>query len=118
MVAWALHGLLNNPFKINHLYVFRERFSINLGIRIHLNSGCYAGEKIYCPEYLKFEGGEEKPKKEESLASKETIINGEFRTQNFQNLETNAQDACDLKQVAGQLAEVGDQDWPEDLQKS
>ncbi len=71
----------------------------------------YAGDKIHYLEYYKFAGKEEQPKKEETSASKEKINNDEYLTQKFQTAEANSQDACDLKQVADQLAEAGDREW-------
>ncbi len=72
----------------------------------------YAGDKIHYLEYLKCVDGEEQPKKEEALVSEERPLNNdEYLTQKFQTAEANANDACDLKQIADQLAEAGDGQW-------
>ena len=73
----------------------------------------YAGDKIHYLEYLKCVDGEEQSKKDEAMISEEdrSLNNDEYLTQKFQTAEANAQDACDLKQVADQLAEAGDGQW-------
>ena len=70
----------------------------------------YAGEKIHYLEYYKLVSNEEQPKKEETSTFQEPA-NSEYLTQKFKTLEANAKDACDLKQVADQLAEAGEDDW-------
>jgi len=71
----------------------------------------YAGEKINYLEYYKLVGNEEKSKKEETSIVKEPTNRDEYLTQKFKTLETNAKDACDLKQVADQLVEADDREW-------
>ncbi|MBL4665132.1 MAG: tRNA (guanosine(46)-N7)-methyltransferase TrmB [Nitrospinaceae bacterium] len=76
----------------------------------------YAGDKIHYLEYLKFIDGEEQPKKEETRVSEERPLNSdEYLTRKFQTEEANANDACDLKQVADQLAEAGDGQWAKNV---
>jgi len=77
----------------------------------------YAGDKIHYLEYLKFIDGEEQPKKEEALISKEErpLNSDEYLTRKFKTAEANANDACDFKQVADQLAEAGDWDWAKNV---
>jgi len=71
----------------------------------------YAGEKIHYLEYYKLVSNEEQPKKEETSTFQEPANRDEYLTQKFKTLEANAKDACDLKQVADQLAEAGEDDW-------
>jgi tRNA (guanine-N7-)-methyltransferase len=71
----------------------------------------YAGDKIHYLEYLKLIESEEQPKKEEALVSERSLNNDEYLTRKFKTAEANANDACDLKQVADQLAEAGDGQW-------
>jgi tRNA (guanine-N7-)-methyltransferase len=75
----------------------------------------YAGDKIHYLEYLKFIDREEPPKKEEALVSERPLNNDEFLTRKFKTAEANANDACDLKQVADQLAEAGDGQWAKNV---
>ena len=77
----------------------------------------YAGDKIHYLEYFKLVDGEEQPKKEEALVSKEErpVNNDEYLTRKFKTAEDNAKDACDLKQVADQLAEAGDGQWAKNV---
>ena len=71
----------------------------------------YAGEKINYLEYYKLVSNEEQSKKEETSTFKEPANRDEYLTQKFKTLEANAKDACDLKQVADQLAEAGEAEW-------
>ena len=77
----------------------------------------YAGDKIYYLEYLKLIESEEQPKEEEALVSEEerALNNDEHLTRKFKNAEANANDACDLKQVADQLVEAGDGQWAKNV---
>lgn len=77
----------------------------------------YAGDKIHYLEYLKFIDREEQPKKEETLVSEEErpLNKDEYLTRKLQTAEASANDACDLKQVADQLAEAGDGQWAKNV---
>jgi tRNA (guanine-N7-)-methyltransferase len=77
----------------------------------------YAGDKIHYLEYFKLVGGEELSEKEEVLVPKEEkpVNNDEYLTRKFKAAEANAKDACDLKQVADQLAEAGDGQWAKNV---
>jgi len=77
----------------------------------------YAGDKINYLEYIKRAHDKEQFHKEETLVSKEPIKNDEYLTKKFKTAEANAQDACDLKQVADQLAEAGDKEWARNVYK-
>lgn len=77
----------------------------------------YAGDKINYLEYIKQTHDKEPSKQEETLVPKEPIKNDEYLTQKFKTAEANAQDACDLKEVADQLAEAGDREWARSVYK-
>ena len=77
----------------------------------------YAGEKINYLENYKLVSNEEQPKKEETSTFKEPANRDEYLTQKFKTSEANAKDACDLKQVADQLAEAGEAEWARTVYK-
>ena len=74
----------------------------------------YAGDKIHYLEYCKSGG-----KKEQSVirdsSDNDSMSNDEYLTQKFKTAESEAQDACDLKQLGDQLVEAGDRDWARNL---
>jgi tRNA (guanine-N7-)-methyltransferase len=80
----------------------------------------YAGDKIHYLEYSRLNSGgqienEVSSVKEETLGLKETaeqiFSNDELLIKKFQDAETKAQDACDLKQVGDNLVYAGDRQW-------
>ena len=75
----------------------------------------YAGDKIHYLEYSRLvdDGQVEKPteKAASTFAEAEAINNDERLTKNFKDAEAKAKDACDLKQVADNLADAGDKQW-------
>ena len=77
----------------------------------------YAGDKIHYLEYSKVIDCEAHPKKEETRVSEpeRPLNNDEYLTRKFQTAEANAKDACDLIQIADQLAEAGDGQWAKRL---
>ena len=75
----------------------------------------YAGDKIHYLEYSRLgdDGQVEQPteKAASTFAEAEAINNDELLTKNFKDAEAKAKDACDLKQVADNLADAGDKQW-------
>jgi len=75
----------------------------------------YAEDKIHYLEYSRLadDGQVEKPTKKafSKFAEAEAINNDEQLTKNFKDAEARAKDACDLKQVADNLADAGDKQW-------
>ena len=75
----------------------------------------YAGDKIHYLEYSRLvdDGQVEKPteKAASTFAEAEAINNDERLTKNFKDAEAKAKAACDLKQVADNLADAGDKQW-------
>ena len=75
----------------------------------------YAGDKIHYLEYSRLvdDGQVEKPteKAASTFAEDKAIDNDERLTKNFKDAEAKAKDACDLKQVADNLADAGDKQW-------
>ncbi|MEK9627996.1 MAG: tRNA (guanosine(46)-N7)-methyltransferase TrmB [Nitrospinota bacterium] len=71
----------------------------------------YGGDKIHYLEYFKSIKNENPPKKE-TLSPPPSFKNtDEYLIQKFKTAEENAQDACDLKHLADQIAEAGDPAW-------
>jgi len=66
----------------------------------------YAGEKINYLEYYKLVGNKKKSKKRETLTVEELTNKDEYLTK-IENRSFFPQDACDLKQIADQLAKAG-----------
>ncbi len=77
----------------------------------------YAGDKIHYLEYFRVgKNGEEgllsgEESDELNQPKEKSMSNDERLTKNFKNAEVKAKDACDLKQVADNLAEAGDKQW-------
>ena len=74
----------------------------------------YAGDKIHYLEYCKSSEEKEQAVNKDSSDSY-SMSSDEYLTQKFKTAESEAQDACDLKQVADQLLEAGDRDWARNL---
>ncbi len=81
----------------------------------------YAGDNIYYLAYFRDDGKTKKPVEkivETVSASASTATNNdELLTEKFKQAEAKAKDACDLKQVADQLAEAGDRQWARKVYK-
>ena len=80
----------------------------------------YAGDKIHYLEYFRLTSGgqienEVSSVKEETHGLEETaeqiFSNDELLIKKFQDAETKARDACDLKQVGDSLVYAGDRQW-------
>ena len=80
----------------------------------------YAGDKIHYLEYFRLTSGgqienEVSSVKEETHGLKESaeqiFSNDELLIKKFQDAETKARDACDLKQVGDNLVYAGDRQW-------
>jgi|FLOH01.1.fsa_nt_gi tRNA (guanine-N7-)-methyltransferase len=80
----------------------------------------YAGDKIHYLEYSRLAGQANTPKQEtnESEATDEIALShDEMLIKKFERAETQAQDACDFKQLGDQIAHAGDQQWAEKVYK-
>lgn len=86
----------------------------------------YAGDQIHYLEYFRLTtdkqvDNEVSSVKEVSSELKEaeepTVRNDEILIKKFQDAETKAQDACDLKQVGDNLVYAGDRQWAEKVYK-
>ena len=77
----------------------------------------YAGDKIHYLEYFRVGENEGLLNREESgelnQPEEKSMSNDELLTKKFTEAEAKAQDACDLKQVADNLADAGDKQWAE-----
>ena len=79
----------------------------------------YAGDKIHYLEYFRVgKNGEEgllsgEESDELNQPEEKSMSNDELLTKKFTEAEAKAQDACDLKQVADNLADAGDKQWAE-----
>ena len=77
----------------------------------------YAGDKIHYLEYFRVGENEGLLNREESgelnQPEEKSMGNDELLTKKFTEAEAKAQDACDLKQVADNLADAGDKQWAE-----
>ena len=77
----------------------------------------YAGDKIHYLEYFRVGENEGLRNREESgelnQPEEKSMSNDELLTKKFTEAEAKAQDACDLKQVADNLADAGDKQWAE-----
>jgi tRNA (guanine-N7-)-methyltransferase len=86
----------------------------------------YAGDKIHYLEFFRLTSdgqieAEVSSFKEEANGHKEVegqeVSSDERLIKKFQDAETNAQDACDLKQVGDNLVYAGDRQWAEKVYK-
>jgi tRNA (guanine-N7-)-methyltransferase len=86
----------------------------------------YAGDKIHYMEYFRLTTDRQienevysvkEVTSELKVFEEQTVSNDERLIENFQDAETKAQDACDLKQVGDNLVYVGDRQWAEKVYK-
>lgn len=116
-------------FNAESLLQNNNRESGFLNARCHLpktkyeKSFIYAGDQIHYLEYYRATVEKITGELQNKISSKEktinqlkdtgkkTLSNDEPLIKIFQNAELNANDACDLKQVADHLAEAGDKQW-------
>jgi len=80
----------------------------------------YAGDQIFYLEYFRLGTNETTTESiEENRGNIENqekaLSNDEFLIRKFKRAEVKANDACDLKQVADQLAEAGDKQWAKEV---
>ena len=120
-------GEILEYFNAEPLFQNRDRESGFLQDRGGLPKSSYekgfinSGDKVYYLEYFRrtLDGEAGHPDKEPSLAADknytlektEAESSDEFLIRKFKNAEAKANDACDLKVVADNLADAGDQGW-------